>query len=119
MTASHHSSGYLKIVRANLLLGLVRVHSTQAAPFMEPTGILTIWVPASADAKSGDLNRLHFVQQQVNSSTRAHVSVRHAESAPICALILLPITPNGAAAAQKMPTTSALVPRANTPCQTL
>jgi hypothetical protein len=116
MTASHHSSGYLKIVRANLLLGLVRVHSTQAAPFMEPTGILTIWVPASADAKSGDLNRLHFVQQQVNSSTRAHVSVKHAESALLRART---ITRNGAAAARKMPTTSAFIPWANTPCQTL
>lgn len=90
---------------------------------MESTGPLTTFIPASAHAESMDPNLLRSVKQEVkvwtNSSTRAHVSVRHAESAPICALILWTITRNGAAAAQKMPTTSALVPRANTPCQTL
>jgi len=105
-----------------LLLALVWV-LTQAATVMESTGCLTTWVPASAYAKSGDPSLLHSVKQAVkvwtNSSTRAHVSVKHAESAPTSALILWTITRNGAAAAQKMPTTSALVPRANTPCQTL
>ena len=90
---------------------------------MESTGPLTTFIPASAHAESMDPNLLRSVKQEVkvwtNSSTRPHVSVKHAESAPICALILWTITRNGAAAAQKMPTTSALVPRANTPCQTL